>query len=255
MSTVEQLKQVKIYGERNSGTNFLEQLLLDNLSNEVINFARHNSQLIIRLLKVQRFLRWYFWWNNPRILGWKHGVPKISSINRRADQVVIMTIAKNPYAFLLSLYKRPYNQKLHKADSFGGFIRQEWPLSALDGCKQRLLANAVQLWNVKNSAYLQLGSQTAAPVCHLRYEELLKDPEGVLARAQHQLGLSANKEGFTQVVQSTKGDERSYDEYRAYYLQEQWRAQLQQDDIEWINSQLDHSLVTRLGYTLLTTES
>ncbi|MEM9164412.1 MAG: hypothetical protein AAGC54_15255, partial [Cyanobacteria bacterium P01_F01_bin.4] len=65
-------------------------------------------------------------------LGWKHAFVKANRVLKASDQLAIrpafITITKNPYSWLLSLYKRPYHQykkKEHRPD-FETFIASPW---------------------------------------------------------------------------------------------------------------------------------
>ena len=81
------IKSIKIFGERNSGTNFLEQLLNKNLNN--IHF--HS-----------------FYYKGGT--GWKHGFPKIR-LFKNTDETLFIFIVRDLYPWLKSMYNNPYHYK------------------------------------------------------------------------------------------------------------------------------------------------
>lgn len=86
----------KINGERNSGTNFLEQLIFKNFKNVFVQHIENNIC--------------YFW---------KHGVP--NSIIKQKDELVIdIFIFRELNKWLVSMYKNPYH--LIKFKNFTNFL-------------------------------------------------------------------------------------------------------------------------------------
>lgn len=77
----------KIYGERNSGTNFLEQLLQENFGNVFVQKMDHEHC--------------YFW---------KHGLPNIS-LKQCNDEMIDVFIFRRLEPWLMSMYKNPYHLK------------------------------------------------------------------------------------------------------------------------------------------------
>ena len=88
---------IKIFGERNTGTNYVEQLVKKNLDCKVYKFDPNN---------------------NPS--GWKHGVPKIDFFN--PNNTLFIVIERNLESWLNSMYHRPYH--MIKPKTFEDFISQ-----------------------------------------------------------------------------------------------------------------------------------
>ncbi len=159
-----------------------------------------------------------------------------------------MTLTKNPYAWLLSLYRRPYHLAGKKPDTFLAFLQQPWPVVARENYPHPQFQNPIELWNEKNRSYLRL--QTFAQVLRVRYEDLLASPERVIAQIADFVHLP-QPASFQNVARSTKGDPLDFAHYQRYYLHEEWRAKLSPAAIRTINAALDPAVVAAFRYTLL----
>ena len=242
------MEAVKIYGERNSGTNYVESLVKKNLDIEILRYIP--SQEIGKYLKYETLTGLLYELNKKYYLGWKHGKPKIKAINNYKERNLrIITITKNPYSFLLSLYKRPYHYKGVRGRSFLEFISSKWKTIIRDNCRERSFSSPVELWNVKNRSYLDLKDQTSKGVLNVRYEDVLMNPELVIDFLLKGRGDQLRKQDqFVNIEESTKGDRRKYEDYRTYYLEERWKSKLEEEAIRIINEQLDKELLKRFNY-------
>lgn len=91
------IRRIQIYGERCSGTNFLEQLLVGNLRSVPV----------------------------CRDYGWKHGFP--SPGVETAEDCLFLVVYRNPFDWLRSLHRRPFHAAPPlRRISFSDFIRREW---------------------------------------------------------------------------------------------------------------------------------
>ena len=81
------INYIKIFGERNSGTTFLHQLLEKNVKNVSILPHGYNSGT-----------------------GWKHGFPKINLFNK-IDNTLFIVIIRNVEDWLISMFKNQYHLK------------------------------------------------------------------------------------------------------------------------------------------------
>jgi hypothetical protein len=193
----------------------------------------------------------YFRFTYRRNLGWKHAIAPTSQQVQALgmDQVVFVTLTKNPYAWLLSLYRRPYHHR-SETQSLATFVQTAWPTVKRENYAGPC-ANPVVLWNEKNRSYLNL-ARSGACACNLRYEDVLRDPASVVTGIAKTYDLPPTQSQFSNVTQSTKGEPgKKFDDYRCYYLQEQWRSKLDAEVLALINIDLDEDVVTRLGYTMI----
>ena len=259
---------LKIYGERNTGTNYLEQLAREHLRCRVYegNLPRRMEQVTTVLSRSTNHHPWLqrpieanrdFWFRrlHHRTLGWKHAEVPVRRSGTEAGPYPTGTrfvaMVKNPYSWLLSLHRRPYQGLRHSFWApmpFDDFLRTPWPTISREHSRTAF-ATPMALWSTKVAAYDRLDAYGATS--GLRYEDLLADPAGELRRLAADLDLAMTASRFRDVERSTKNDGRSSADYRAYYLGERWRDELTEEQIGFINEHLDRELVQRWGYVLL----
>jgi len=240
---------IKIMGERNTGTNYVAKLVALNLEGEL---AGTFPRVLTRLHLNPEWLRdAYFSLTFSDNLGWKHAMAPSREILERygSGNVVFLTLTKNPYSWLLSMFKRPYHSARRFA-TFEEFLRAPWP-SVRRERYAKSFDNPMDMWNRKNASYLQLMSY--AKGIALRYEDFLADPEGVIVSIQKKLALRRRSDKFLNVEQAAKKRDARLDfsYYRDYYLGEGWRSSLTQEQIRLINQHLDTDLMNSFGYKKL----
>ena len=84
------IKNIKIYGERNSGTNYLTQLLKQNIKNQINIYS--------------------FFYKSKT--GWKHGFPDKSKYSKHMlEETLFIFIVRDLEPWLKSMFKNPYHYK------------------------------------------------------------------------------------------------------------------------------------------------
>lgn len=256
--------RIKIFGERNSGTNYLEQLLHSNTDASIVpgndikllRWAYKITKHILPNSAADRFVE------NHRdkransqfahFCGWKHAqVPYFPpSIDRYPPGLGFVSLTKNPYAWLLSLHRRPYQNPAltHAKISFADFLRQPWPTVGREG-RLEPYPNPIQMWNAKTASYFSLAQY--GPHLHICYETLLTRPEETIDDIINCLGLTARSAPFLEVTRSTKPEAKTREDYAKRYTAETWRKALTSDDIAFVNTQLDPEVVERVGYSMI----
>lgn len=246
-------RNVKVIGERNCGTNLLEQLLEVNLRIALLKFTPNSFQRFLLKSIHYDFVQDLIHDSRKfHDLGWKHGIPETRVIHSFDPQeLAIVSITKNPYTFLLSLYRRPYHFKGTLAPTFVEFIRQPWVTRKRDNTPERVLTSPVALWNTKNAAYLELRAQFPEIVYPITYEELMSDPVLILDQLCDAFHLSKKQDVPVLIESSTKGDDLSFSDYQSYYLKEVWKKELTKEAIIEINQRLDLAVLSQFNYPLL----
>lgn len=92
---------IKIYGERNSGTNYVNQLLKANLKQ--VTFLDHKHE------------RRGYW------SDWKHGLPNIK--NKNVNKTLFICIIRDLEPWLISFFRRPYHLK--RKEKFQDFLLEK----------------------------------------------------------------------------------------------------------------------------------
>lgn len=212
------IHDVKVFGERNSGNNYL------------IHLIRNNTLFDPQPL------------HHNQTYGWTHGKPKITPKN--LEDIYFIILVKNPYAWLLSLHTRPYgeNPEMYKRMKFEEFIR-----ISFEGHK-----NPMELWNKKYQDWKTLFMK--ASLSHIcQYEELLRDSEKMIKNIFWT--ISKVNESFKEINQYTRADGELQDnlfDKRDYYLNEEYLPKLGEENIRYINKHIDKNLVEYYGYRLHT---
>lgn len=254
---------LKLYGERNTGTNYLDQLARANLRAQVLRgqeprwIWRIVPPATLRRLMPGQAERWiegirdvYFERSFARELGWKHMNPSIERIGpERLATVRFAMVVKNPYAWLLSLFRNPYHVG-GRDTSFEAFLARRLPVMERRENVGPEPLGAVEVWNAKCRGYLAL-AEAASRATILRYEDFLADEQGTLAAMAESLGI-ARRGPFVSIPDGAKGsDTRSRADYADHYLNERWREKLSPEAVRTVNAGLDPEMVERFGYRLI----
>lgn len=246
---------IKIYGERNTNTNYLEKIIEKNLKVGIIPgvpppwILRLNG-LLAGTQVVKDAWSSFGFSNN---LGWKHC--KVSSVDSIKDsktfennEVGFITITKNPYSWLLSLHRNPYSQYVKKGQSFEEFIASPWRCFRRDNIAG-IVKNPVMLWNIKNNSYFNLDP---LDTIHLKTESILESPSNVIDMLSIRFNLDKLSNSFVGYERSTKDNVgKSYDYYRDYYINQRWKDSLSDNAVTFINSYLDKQLMKNFDYEVL----
>jgi len=242
---------IKLYGERNTGTNYLEHLIKRNIHVTILRGGAHRLvQFVSPWLEWPRDLYFYFTARNN--LGWKHAVAvSVQQLQawQATEMLYFVTITKNPYSWLLSMHRRPYHfYRKKKTGTFENFLQTPWRAVGRENYTGEF-ETPIDLWNLKNRSYLNLNRY--AHVYNLRYEDLLASPEITLQRISDWIGISFKQEKFINIQASTKGDHVDFAYYQDYYLNEHWRDKLSPEAIDSINDRLDKQVVEKFEYVIL----
>jgi hypothetical protein len=246
-------KLIKMYGERNTNTNYMSKLIQLNLNaKEIPGVIPPIIMKLQNVLPGRELVRdIYFYLTYGKYLGWKHTCVKSQDALNKYQLVnsnlVFLTITKNPYSWLLSLYRRPYHQYYSDNPSFETFLQRQWKTIGRDNVKT-ILTSPIELWNIKNKSYLQLDSKNSTNVTT---EEIFENPEGVIQRLSQKHCIERKCERFFNYESSTKDRSKNSAFYREYYISEKWRDDLSNEAIAIINESIDRELVSHFGYDLL----
>lgn len=230
--------KVAMSGCLRSGTNYAKALLEQNFECEVKN----------------------------NIFGWKHGFLPIissdSSLKKRFEYEGAFFITKNPYSFLVSLFRYHIQVKrnLIASNNFQSFIRSK--LIVFDHTTEKPLqlrfSNPIDYWNALN---WNVSSQPDFK--HVRYEMLLDNPNQTTKKLASKLGLKAKQGDFfvpeKKVQRINDGDiirsRRDYmgaeDFDKSVYQSSEYMSRFKDTDIACVKSQVDVELLEQLGYTEL----
>jgi hypothetical protein len=235
------IRSVHVFGQRNSGTNYLNSLIANNLMTQDDHKSLYDPR-------------------NTRHFGWKHGFPTMSAA---PDDVLAVVVYRDPIAWLQSLHRLPWHAipSLHNL-SFSDFIRAEWIaviddlgfgvtpdnplwgtelLAERDPKTRNRFANAIRMRNAKIASFSTL--HTKFENClYVRYEDVVENPKGLLRYLSSVYGL-AGKSRFDSVLYDRGTKSRGVFAPRPI-------DPINSADMEFIREELDQSQEKRLGYEL-----
>lgn len=239
---MDRINYIQIYGERNSGTNYLHFLLEHNIKNMQVGYK----------------------------YGWKHGFARVDELKNKVNQSdLIICLFKDPYSWLVSMHGKPHHAPQLLGLSFSEFIRSEWACYQGDNYDTRDLVkdpltpdqemlyernpetgerfdNVMQLRSAKIKRVKQL--QKFWPnILYMQYEELLTKPRVTVCDIAGQFKMKLN--GPVQLSKGYfgKNPNKKWDR-SAYYQEKQYLKHYTQEDLDYVNDQIDWEYENILGY-------
>lgn len=228
-SGAELISKVQIYGERSSGTNYLEQLMKKNIPSLI-------------------FTNEY---------GWKHFFPPLTFPT--SEQCLFVVIYRDLFDWTRSFYLQPHH--VHKSIrklSFSKFIRSEWhcvydkqsnthPTEELymqemmferDPNTGNRFQNILSMRSSKINA-LELLKEKVNYVEYVRYEELKKNPEQFIQHLIEKYNLPTYQK-FEDII-TYKGNTQEVFKQKKYF-------DFKKADLKFIVENLDLQLERQIGY-------
>ncbi|MFW5847919.1 MAG: hypothetical protein ACOCVF_03285 [bacterium] len=246
--------KIKLYGERNTGTNYIEQLIKINCMDNTLITGVVPRSLSIPVLKMDKIkvLRRYseqirdlyfkmYFCNN---YGWKHSIvnaEKIINCNNFCN-TFFLCILKNPYSWILSIYNKPYHIQSNKSIYFNEFITKPWKTVERENAP-KYFNNIIHMWNEKAKSYYHL-KKLIRNVKIVKYEDVLFD-YNILIYLLKSLNINV---GNNNIHTSTKDINKDFKFYYDYYINEKWKTKYQNIELEVINTYLDIELMKKIGY-------
>lgn len=223
----------QVFGERRSGTNYIEQLIADNL-------------LIAPTTKY----------------GWKHGFPTMPCVSQSS---LLIVVAREPVSWLSSLHNRPFSVS-HRGLKFSEFIRREWydlyrpkrfghAKWGYGGMKKahgvelqfdrhpitgKRFRNPMEMRNVKYASFLGF-MERDCNVAVVDYGTANSDPLSVISEISVEFGIPQKDNLIIPGKVGPKGTG----------FARVTRDDINEDDWAFINDNLDAALEKRLGYSCL----
>ena len=250
---------VKIFGERNSGTRAVTQMVrkvktIHTCRERPEANSPHTAEDDFRD-KIGEYYggKWRRLYDealtdqlscaNPSVSRWKHAVVAYdeSFVSAKAS---VMFCVRNPYSWAIALAKRPYHRKGPQAESFDEFVDRPW-LTVGREHAPAVVRSPLALWNLKYASYLNFTNIAAVPNTMVRFEDFIADPVPYLVDKMESVGLPTG--GVAEIEKSTK-DDRSLDDIRNYYIEEKWRSWLSAPVVEAINRHIDWNIALYFGY-------
>ena len=226
--------QVKVFGERNTGTNFVQRLLSSqqdiqlvmgapnkwiapirnivkarvlgvasdqHLLKERVQRKNQVSQSVLRHRSIPQDIVWsaYFGWTQHRNFGWKHRNLDEHTLkqSKKFRETKFLCLVRNPYQWLISMRRRPYGLGVPPGADWAQFLSFSWNSKSYD----------------------------AKPQVHYN-TPVDEDP-------------------------TKPGDSQSLASYRQSYLDQEWVNNIPREFCSQINNDLDRELCQQLNYRFI----
>lgn len=260
---------VKVFGERNTGTRALLQMLR-NSGDVTLRMAGAGSEAeqSRRAEMANRIsdqftgawrklyldaLRDNEWHRSDPLLAWKHAAPAWhDSFAEQRASVIFMV--RSPYSWALSMARRPYHIAGRRPESLEEFLTRPWLTQRRDNT-DILLPDVMALWQAKLAAYRQfagLAKASGVRTAILNFESFVADPVASARAALSDCGIASHD--LRPARRNTKDKAQTLEEIQAYYAREGWRAGLSRRSVGLINARMDWELAVRFGYCRLPPE-
>jgi hypothetical protein len=259
------IEQIKLYGERNTGTQFLRRLLRKNFTATSLNGAANNDEKLRRkelvrgiddwligMIIMDRFdthandTRWV-----PENFGWKHTNPPVDylkSVPERTAKTLFVILVKHPVFWMKSFQKRPYHSYFrYDSLTFHDFIRHVFVPTGRDNVNTLVYSSVVELYAEKIDGYQRL---VEMGVRHelVRYEDLVADVSGFLQRLESKHGLIRREDEHIMIDASTKGDAARLADYKEKYRLDKIKELAAPEDYNYIIETFGRERLRWLGY-------
>jgi hypothetical protein len=224
------IEYIKIHGLQRSGTNYLAKFVEDNLQDTkcLINAG-----------------------------GWKHG--HYCAPWTLGREVHVLTITKNPYAWLASMYKYWKNGQTGPNltnVSFGQFVRSPVIFEESAGTPFLLRAsNPIQYWNNMNFHWSSIRINNKVGLM-IPYEKLLSIPDCVIGVISEMLKIPRSSSLMTCNNVCEPGEEcpkisQELWQDREYYKNEEYMNKFNPQLLNFVNSEIDTKVMSELQYDFI----
>ena len=227
------LSKVKVFGERNTGTNFLNKLLSLNTNLQVLGHGSNASSraklqaidqsvsrlgraekltpqmrrlVLDRLIDEQRRLEY------PDNYGWKHARVLVEDLDKspHRSSTLFVFLIRNPWRFVSALHRRPYNLFPAPSSDLNSFIDSQFLANERDCMPSLLIGNPVDFWNEKVKSYFNCSDVIDnSIICY--YEDLVVSIEEFIDAIRPVCDISGK---IRTPINSTKKEDKTFDDYR-----------------------------------------
>jgi hypothetical protein len=247
--------RVKIFGERNTGTNALSRIIEGNSDarclpatsgdlNPLIGRIGNTAWLPGKRIR-ERLLDSLFDGKGP-LCAWKHCATNFADA-APFDGVLVLFTVRHPASWLVSLFNRPYQRLERTPSTLAEFLNSKWETAGRERLG-RASFRPLELLQVKLDSYFSFAEKLAERgIAHhfLRFEDIVLNQQAIYSRIAP--NLENARANFHELRTSTKDRSKTLDDYRDYYGNERWREALTGLEAP-IHAQIDWSKFERFGY-------
>ncbi|GEM_PF-1233448 len=257
--------KVKIFGERNTATRAVKQMLRATDGVTLLNSKRPDELGNVEWANLVASINLYIQddWrkvymdalrdnvahHNAPLAMWKHAAPEWDDAFA-VQNIKTVFCVRNPYSWALSMACKPYHMKARRTDDFLTFVKRPWLTERRDNTGI-ILRSVMDLWNNKLRAYADFADQaelSGGQYAYVRFEDFVENPSVSLSTTLHAFGASVAPDPINE---STKNHGKPLSVLQKYYGNEEWRNRLTAPTVQAINDLLDWPLVDQFCYERL----
>ena len=245
---------VKIFGERNCGTNALKNLIEDNSGSSILPTtefdidadAASRAWAIENRREFERALD-AIYADVPVLSSWKHCAANFLDPSAFSGSLVLFCV-RHPASWLVSLYRNPYHILTEKPATLAEFIDYQWETGARERLGGRTF-RPLELYHEKLASYVGFATRLregGIASRFVRQEDLLLRPKQIFRSLAPQ--LSDPRKRVRLRLTSTKRSWMPVVFVRRYYAREAWREELRGLESR-VNADVDWGLAGEFGYS------
>jgi len=223
----EGITKIALWGERNSGTNYLRVLLHENFKIQLTN-------------------------GEP----WKHGFLHKSNL-MGSEHTLHILIVKDAFAWLRSMHRSPWHNPAMKLLPFEAFLLYPWaPLTPPDSkptdfvCFSDKADNIMQLRAQKLLSWQKV--EPCLPYTYvIRYEDLNNNPVEILNELASKFNLPLNNKQISAkvcVMEAARCVDVDSEKKKQYYAERKYLTNYTIDTLKLVEHNLELDLETSIGY-------
>lgn len=243
------MNAVKIFGERNTGTNALSQFIAQNSKSLLLpGVFSHLPKADISVLSQkgrgerEQLIDLAFS-HQPPTFQWKHCATNFTDEDlARFSKCTTLVLIRNPVSWCLALWKKPYNRLIEPPESFDEFVNLKWKTVGRERLNLKELSPP-DLINLKMSYYKEFvsrGQKNGLLMKVLHFESLVCSPLSVWMNIK--ANLSNPKENPALIERSTKDPSKNLQFYQVYYGEEKWRSEISENTYNLLEKSIDWNL-------------
>lgn len=248
--------KIKIFGERNTSTNALKQMIAQNSESilhpgGIRDFSVAQRGVVSLVDKVGfptsyvEKLKDRLFESKPLVHQWKHCATNFTDADRCVGTHFVFVV-RHPASWILSLKKNPYQSLQDNSGSLEGFMEQEWKTVGREMLGGRTY-RPLQLYKEKITSYMRfMKVLDSVPLTYslIRFEDMILNQKQCFDQLSPY--LDSPNSLFAEVKGSTKDSQKDLDYYKNYYGNEKWREEL--GVVFTSNASFDSNLLSWMGY-------
>jgi hypothetical protein len=250
--------RIKIFGERNTGTNALIRILKNNSESqfypgtmsELSHTYPEKSTLFkkLGLGKVEEEAAIDQAFNGRGLLErWKHSATFTTKeeLSQLGACAFIITV-RHPLSWLIGLYKNPYHILIDKPVDLLSFASTKWRTVGRENLPNNFYL-PLDLLEEKLKSYLELIEKLEKenrPYKIIQFEKFVTNQKATFEDIRPMLDVPSFD--FEELSESTKEKNKNSRFYATYYDNETWRKDF--PEIEYIKNTISRDLLSTFGY-------